>query len=181
VTVTWDDGRLQGDGDVVSYLLAQEQCGEPIGVQDGRVVEASFRSRAEALDSLFSLIGPFSAVRGDLGGASPEDFMAEDLPTPVRRSGCLMVGGFWIAMVVLLWVPPLFALTWAVIGLIFVGRPVQVTRRVNASSTSSDRWAFLRIATAPWRSPLIIRLTGLAILIVVAVGVLAEVGAIGTE
>jgi hypothetical protein len=80
VAVTWSDGQIYGDEDIVAYLMAQEECGEPIGTEHGQVVETSFRSRAEALDSLFCLIGPFTSVRGELGPARPEDYMSDDLP-----------------------------------------------------------------------------------------------------
>ncbi len=86
VRVSWDEAGLHGPDDVVDFLMAQQECGEPIAVVDGHVIEASFASRLEALDSLYSLVGPFSDASGDLGGEARVDLMTDQLPTdrPLR-------------------------------------------------------------------------------------------------
>lgn len=95
--------------------------------------------------------------------------------------GCLLVGGFWLGMGVLLWVPPLFAIAWAVIGVVLVARPAAVGRRLTSGSTASTRSVVVRALTTPWRTPLVVRGFGLVVLAIVAVGVLADTGVILTE
>ncbi len=106
--------------------------------------------------------------------AGPDRVVGQPAGRGENRYGCLVVGGFWLTMIALLWVPPLFALAWAVIGLVCVSRPGLVVRRLNAGSTVSTRSVPARMVTAMWRSPFVIRLLGTMILMIVAVGILAE-------
>lgn len=84
-------------------------------------------------------------------------------------------------MIALLWVPPLLALAWAVIGLIFVVRPSSVAQRLTSGSTVSKRSRVVRWLTAVVCSPLVIRSLGVLVLAIVAVGVLAEANVIFDE
>ena len=106
---------------------------------------------------------------------------ASDADEGRSRYGCLVVGGFWVGMIALLWVPPLFALSWAVIGLIFVVRPSSVGGRLTSGSTVSRRSRVVRWLTAVWCSPLVIRSLGVLILAIVAVGLLAETNVVFDE
>jgi hypothetical protein len=67
VQVTWrDDGRLEGDPDLVEMFQAYVEAGEPIDVRpDGAVVEADLADPIKAFTLIVMYIPVVTALEGD--------------------------------------------------------------------------------------------------------------------
>jgi hypothetical protein len=66
VQVTWRDGRLDGDPDLVKLLEAYVEAGEPIATTpDGDVVEADLTDPVKAFTMIVGQIPVVTALEGD--------------------------------------------------------------------------------------------------------------------
>jgi len=66
VQVTWRDGRLEGDPDLVRLFEAYVEAGEPIAVgPDGAVVEADLADPVKAFMTILMDIEVVTALEGD--------------------------------------------------------------------------------------------------------------------
>lgn len=79
VTVTWDEGKLSGDEQLVASLLALSGSGEVVGIdKNGHAIEASLEKPDLALETICYWIGEAVAVDGDLpAGVKLEEHLDE--------------------------------------------------------------------------------------------------------
>lgn len=69
VAVTWNNGELTGDPELVSSLRRLDGSGEIVGLDDDdRPIEASLSSTSAALDTICYWVGDIRKIEGDTGG-----------------------------------------------------------------------------------------------------------------
>ena len=76
VAVTWNNGELIGDPELVSSLRLLDGSAEIIGLDDDdRPIEASLSSTSAALDTICYWVGDIRKIEGDTGGINPAGYL----------------------------------------------------------------------------------------------------------